>query len=71
MVNWFYEFTREARFKYFADIERSKISHSEHVKIFKALEHGDAELCSKLMQDHLIHAGRLWQSVLEGDQDQS
>lgn len=71
IVNWFYEFTREARYGYFAEIERSKISHSEHIKIFSALERGDSDLCAKLMQDHLVHSARLWQSVLENDRDQN
>ncbi len=50
VVNWFYEFTREKRLLYFSDAERSKTSHAAHKKIFKALEKGDAELCSELMR---------------------
>ena len=71
VVNWFYEFTREKRFQYFTDIERSKISHSKHIEIFGALERSDPDECAKLMQDHLSHSSQLWQSALISDLDQT
>lgn len=65
VVNWFYEFTRARRLQYFADVERSKISHAEHLKIFAALEAGDADLSATLMEAHLAHASKIWMDEVE------
>lgn len=69
VVNWFYEFTRAKRLKYFMDVERSKISHAEHKKIFEALERGDSDECARLMLDHLTHSNQIWLSDIEVSTD--
>lgn len=64
VVNWFYEFSKLRREHYFSDLERSKISHSEHLKIFEALQRGDPAKTSELMDEHLSHTYRLWDAIL-------
>ena len=49
---------------YFADPERSRISHAEHIQIFEALLRRDGNLAQALMSAHLKGAESYWKGLI-------
>ena len=63
IVNWFYEFSKERRERYFVESEISRIAHQEHQSIFKAIEARDGQASSDLMGDHLLRTRLIWSEI--------
>lgn len=65
VVNWFYEFSRKRRQRYFSDPHMSRISHEEHQSILAALEARDQEASADLMGEHLLRTRAIWAEIFE------
>ena len=63
IVNWFYEFSKERRERYFADLDISRVSHEEHRTILAAIEARDEQLSSDLMGEHLLRTRSIWSEI--------
>jgi GntR family transcriptional repressor for pyruvate dehydrogenase complex len=53
LVTPFYFISRTRRERFFADAERCKISHAQHVEMIKAIDRRDAERAESLMATHI------------------
>ena len=51
---------------YFSDLERSRQSHEEHIRIYEALVRRDGNLAQALMNAHLQGAESYWKGLIEG-----
>jgi DNA-binding FadR family transcriptional regulator len=67
IVNIFYIMTSAQRVLYFRDAARGTQSHQEHLRMFAALERGDADLAADLMTAHLKGVDSYWQHLIERD----
>ena len=56
---------------YFADPQRCRKSHAEHLHIFDALLKRDGNLAQALMSAHLQGAESYWKDLIQGDAGQS
>ena len=56
---------------YFADPERGRKSHLEHLQIFDALKRRDGNLAQALMSSHLQGVESYWKGLLQGGQDEA
>lgn len=54
---------------YFADPERSRRSHAEHLQIYDALVRRDGNLAQALMSAHLQGAESYWKGILESREE--
>jgi DNA-binding FadR family transcriptional regulator len=51
---------------YFNDMERSRKSHEEHIRIYDALVRRDGNLAQALMSAHLQGAESYWKGLISG-----
>ena len=56
---------------YFADPQRCRKSHAEHLQIFDALLRRDGNLAQALMSAHLQGAESYWKDLIQGDTAQT
>lgn len=68
VVNWFYEFSKERREKYFTNSDMSRVSHEEHQAVFAAIEARDDQLSIDLMGKHLQRTREIWSAIYSGKQ---
>lgn len=68
VVNWFYEFSKERREKYFTNSDMSRVSHEEHQAVFAAIEARDDQLSIDLMGKHLQRTREIWSAMYSGEQ---
>jgi DNA-binding FadR family transcriptional regulator len=52
---------------YFNDMERSRKSHEEHIRIYEALVRRDGNLAQALMSAHLQGAESYWKGLISGN----
>lgn len=65
VVNWFYEFSRMRRCRYFADPKMSRISHEEHQSILAAVTARDKQVSGDLMDKHLHRTREIWAEIYD------
>lgn len=66
VVNWFYEFSKERRERYFTNSDMSRASHEEHQAVFAAIEARDERMSVDLMGKHLQRTREIWVEIYGG-----